>query len=162
LSLDVSEEVDNDDLIHEEDYDEQWDDGVLLAAPPPRPGYYQRWVRVQVNGKPDMRNLIRRKNQRYKPRAASTAPNFESTMFSDDNVIGNEEMVLMERPMKLHQAQVARKRNESKKQMAEVQQGMFREAQAQGGFGGVQYDTDTTKVHTGGGRPAPVADDPAL
>jgi hypothetical protein len=159
--IEVSQEVDHEDLIHEEeDYDERWDDGVLLAAPPPRPGYYQRWVRIKIDGAPDMRNLIRRKNQRYTPRLSSTAAAYESTMFNEDDVIGNEEMVLMERPIKLHERQAGKQRGAAKHQMEEIRNSMFKQTRPGDGFGSIQYDDDRTDIQRG--RPASIADDPAL
>ena len=60
-------------------FGESLDDPYLLGntrtfdAPRPRPGYAQRWVRFELNGKRDIKNITRKiRGQGWRPRRAST------------------------------------------------------------------------------------------
>lgn len=48
--------------------------GSTLEAPPPRPGYLQRWIRIAIRGEPDSGNIIKAQREGYRPRQADTLP----------------------------------------------------------------------------------------
>ena len=148
------------DTVHPQ-HNDKWSPALTLEAPEPRAGFAQRWVRILEDGKPDWKNIMRRKREGWKPRPADSAPDYQTTKFGDDQVIGNEENVLMERPIEMHEEQVNYVRGQSRRQMEAVHSNVYRDTgRGGGGFGPVRYDEDKTGVTTG--RPAPVADDPAL
>lgn len=89
-----------------------WVRGQSLAAPPPRPGFVQRWVRVGMGGQDDPTNTARKMREGWKPRPADSIPaNFALPTISHGEwagCLGVEGSVLMEMPEKL-----ARKRREA-------------------------------------------------
>lgn len=79
-------------------------DTTVLPDIPERPGLKQRWVRVMLEGKPDVANISKRSIAGWKPRPASTAPGYEAYQIGDGEYagyIGYNDMVLMERPKEL-------------------------------------------------------------
>lgn len=46
--------------------------GSTLEAPPSRPGYLQRWIRISTRGEMDAGNVIKAKREGYRPRQADT------------------------------------------------------------------------------------------
>lgn len=93
------------DQIHEP-YVDAWSQPMNLEAPPPRPGYTQRWVTAVAGGEDDVQNLIRKQHPRYgwTPRRADTVPNGQAPSITKGQFagcIGVMGMVLMERPIKV-------------------------------------------------------------
>ncbi len=82
-----------------------WVRGQSLAAPPARPGFAQRWIRVAMNGQEDPTNVARKMREGWKPRPSSTIPgDFQLPTISHGEwagCLGVEGSVLMERPLKL-------------------------------------------------------------
>lgn len=149
------------DEIHET-YEDEWSPSSVLDAKnfPPRPGFVQRWVRTKINGVDDPRNVIKRMNEQYRPRMADTvpsgkfAPTINLRQFGD--VIGQDGIVLMERPEKVHQRHAAHNRELANRQMEAVN-GILQRGQEPGkGFGPVSMDS---RSEVSKGRPAPVADE---
>lgn len=149
------------DVVHDA-YDDIWEPTGLLDTKhlPARPGFAQRWVRTKLNGVDDPKNVMKRMNQGYRPRMASTvpagvyAPTIES---KNGEVIGMDGIVLMERPEHMHAKHVAHNRHMANRQMDAVNQMLARTQDGSRGFGPVRIDT-RSDVSTGQ-RPAPVADD---
>lgn len=85
--------------------DEDWTPPQFTAAPPARDGMEQRWVRVRLQGADDVSNLMKRQQQGWTPRQVETLPkshSFLTTRFGDlGSVVGNQDSVLMERPVTL-------------------------------------------------------------
>ncbi len=54
--------------------DRPWVRGTSLAAPPPRPGFTQRWIRVATQGVEDPSNAMRKFREGWKPRPIGTLP----------------------------------------------------------------------------------------
>ena len=138
------------------------DKGILDASKfPPRPGFTQRWVRTKLVGIDDPRNIARRMNEGYRPRHGSTLPvgiMAPTIQFrGSDGVIGIDGMVLMERPLKLHEKAAAYHREQTQRQMAAVESNLMQSHQSGSGFGAPRLSS-ATDVETGR-RTAPVADD---
>lgn len=104
--------------VHEARQYETWDDvdvhaeeakpwvrPTSLDAPPARPGFVQRWIRVGMNGKDDPTNTARKFREGWKPRPASSAPaSYHSPTIQHGKwagCIGVEGMLLCEMPEKL-------------------------------------------------------------
>lgn len=54
--------------------DMEWRRPTALDAPPPRPGYVQRWVRMQQGSNKDMLNWSNKFREGYQPRDPATLP----------------------------------------------------------------------------------------
>lgn len=82
-----------------------WVRPTSLEAPPPRPGFVQRWIRVAVFGIEDPSNAMRKFREGWKPRPASTIPpDFPVPTISHGQwagCIGVEGMILCEMPKAL-------------------------------------------------------------
>ena len=85
--------------------DQPWQEvGVLTRnTPPKRPGYEQRWVRVQTaDDKPDTANLRKRLLEGWRPRTADSIPGGAVYATAHDRqfgtIIAMSGMVLMEMP----------------------------------------------------------------
>lgn len=83
--------------------DAPWGNPASLAAPAPRPGMVQRWIRIGSLGKPDPINLSRKMREGWRPRPADSVPaRFSSPTIQAGQFtggIGVEGMVLMEMPI---------------------------------------------------------------
>ena len=101
--------------LHETRAYETWDDVAVhaeeskpwvrptsLEAPPARPGFTQRWIRVGMNGQDDPTNTARKFREGWKPRPAASipasyhAPTIQHGKWS--GCIGVEGMLLCEMP----------------------------------------------------------------
>lgn len=68
---------------------------------PPRPGYVQRWMRTEIRGVPDVKNVTKRYRQHWRPRATSTIEKtfgIPTVDFEGTEVIGVRGSILVERP----------------------------------------------------------------
>lgn len=87
--------------VHQEE-GTPWVRPTSLDAPPARPGYRQKWVRVAMFGKEDATNWMRRLREGWVPRAVDSVPKafpvptMQHGKFGD--VIAVEGMVLCEMP----------------------------------------------------------------
>src|SRR6266581_434981 len=90
--------------LHPESEKGSWSPGVSLEAPPSRPGYRQKWVRVAVYGRDDVQNVARKFREGWLPRQAETSPkSFSVPTISSGRfagAIGVEGMILCEMPEK--------------------------------------------------------------
>lgn len=97
-------EVWDDNAVHTMS-DTPWTHAASLDAPPPRPGFVQRWIRVTLEGDDDPTNVSRKFRDGWRPRLASTVPpgstppSISSGRFA--GCIGVEGMLLCERPEKM-------------------------------------------------------------
>lgn len=82
--------------------DKPWKHSSSLDAPPPRPGFKQRWIRVAVYGQEDATNAMRRMREGWKPRPKDSIPaNFPLPTIQHGEwagCVGVEGMVLCEMP----------------------------------------------------------------
>ena len=116
--------------IHAES-EKPWVRPSSLAAPPARPGFVQRWIRVGVKGEDDPTNEAHKLREGWKPRPAESVPaSFTVPTIGHGRwagCIGVGEMVLCERPEAMQQ-----KRNEYYRSRTDrVTQGIESELQAQ-------------------------------
>jgi len=85
--------------------DKPWVRPTSLEAPPARPGFAQRWIRVAIRNDPDPTNTSRKFREGWKPRAASTVPSsYQAPTIAHGKwagTIGVEGMVLCEMPTKM-------------------------------------------------------------
>jgi hypothetical protein len=52
----------------------EWKRPSTLEAPPPRPGYVQRWIRTSIGASNDPQNVSKRFREGWRPRPADTVP----------------------------------------------------------------------------------------
>jgi hypothetical protein len=87
--------------VHAEE-DKPWVRPTSLDAPPARPGFTQRWIRVGMQGKDDPTNTSRKFREGWKPRPASSVPaSYHSPTIGHGKwagCIGVEGMLLCEMP----------------------------------------------------------------
>lgn len=147
--------------IHDTE-DTPWVVPSSLAAPPPRPGMVQRWIRVASGGKDDAINTSRKFREGWKPRQASTVPkNFPVPSIKNGTyagVIGVEGMLLCEMPAKKNDQRRAYIRNQIDKKTqsvdAEIRKTNLENANP--AFGKIQKSDRTIPVRE---RQVKVADD---
>lgn len=81
-----------------------WKEPSNLEAPPPRPGYVQRWVRCSVRSDADAGNLARAARRGWVPRKSETAPDFPAPTIKHGEfagAIGSVDCILCERPVEV-------------------------------------------------------------
>jgi hypothetical protein len=80
----------------------EWKRPSNLEAPPPRPGFVQRWIRTAIGASNDPQNASKRFREGWKPRAANTVPRgYTPPTIMHGNfgeVIGVEGNILCEMP----------------------------------------------------------------
>lgn len=148
----VSEEV-------EADYSAQQE--PTLKAPKARPGFTQKWVRYDVNGKPDRKNIAKTRRQGWFPRRGSSITPAERKIFPLSPVTGTNEhliningMVLCEMTVARAKARKARVKQLNDNLNISIKENYFAEGEKQGVP--VEY-TNRSDVRRGHRRPV-VAD----
>lgn len=104
LSRDVhvsrDQEYPSDVPVHAEG--DRWTPPSTLEAPPSRPGFKQRWIRVEVRGQFDAKNVMRKLREGWQPRRPETVPGGFAAPTLAHSHLGScimvEGMVLMEMP----------------------------------------------------------------
>ena len=118
------------------DYDEDFEEHVLPHIPA-RPGYSQYWVRAKYAGVPDVRNLLKRQRQGWKPRPPETVPEiFRQLVVNEESlggVISTHDLILMERPIAIQERRKKRHRERVDQLERAVKQNIFREHAKLGG-----------------------------
>lgn len=139
--------------VHDDDeWPEVWNPPVQLDAPPPRPGMRQRWVRVAIGDKEDVKNVARMNKQGWRPRRVETVPgNFAPDQLLKqgrfEGCIGAEGLVLCEMPEALAKQRDAYYRDKRNRQMEGVDRQMHAAAQASSQFGNiVKEESNPTRV----------------
>jgi len=110
---------------HKEDTaGDTWSPGSSLLAPPPRPGYLQRFVRVKNGDKTDGSNIVRTKREGYAPRLADTMPEgYKELGITDGDyagAIGFGDLVLFEIPIEVNQKRESYYRNRTDRMTSAV------------------------------------------
>lgn len=146
--------------------DAPWAQPESLAAPPPRPGMVQRWVRTSVLGKDDAVNIARKYREGWRPRDPSTVKNVKARYPTLQHgqfgsVIAVEGMVLCE----MSAARVAQKRafinGETAKRTAAIdaQLGAQSKTARLGGYGAITKQARSVAVRERKTADLPVGDD---
>lgn len=96
-------------------HDAPWQRPAELDAPPPRDGYTQRWIRIRLGNNEDAKNSVRKFREGWLPRSAESVPmgyappTIQHAKLGD--VIGVEDLILCEMPIKKAQQRNAYYRN---------------------------------------------------
>lgn len=144
-----------------------WKPADTLAAPPPRAGYEQRWIRIRLGEKDDPRNFQKKFREGWKPVSLKNVPvDFEPpTMafgrFGD--VIAVSDLVLCERPQEIGLSRKAFFARKHARQLAAADRRHVDRVQRDGHriAGGAKADLKTTVGRGSRNRQAPVQEDSA-
>jgi len=127
---------DTNEVAHEEahqvprDFPTNWNRASDLEAPPPRPGFVQRWIRTATSKGNDPRNANKKFREGWRPRKASTVPGgFQAPTIAHGQfgeVIGVEEMILCEMPIKLSLQRQAFYEGKTAKQTEAIEKDLHR------------------------------------
>lgn len=121
----------SDEPVHEDVGD--WSPPSLLEAPPPRPGYVQRWIRVRRGNQDDLQNFMSRRREGWQPRDPGSVPGgFDAPTQNHGNFgrcIMVEGMVLCEMSKRrneqrraFYQGQLAKQTDSVERQLLKIQQ----------------------------------------
>jgi len=148
-----------DEPFHGFDEDQPYLMSLNLQAPPPRPGYTQRWVRVSIRGVDDVTNLSKQMSLGFKPRSADTIPPGEVKYATIQHgeyagVIGSYGMVLMERPVAIDERHKAAIRHATERQTQAITQSLEKIERR----GGTEFDVNMRSEIRRGRRPAVMSD----
>lgn len=153
------EELREHDPVREPEDTRIWAEPKNLSAPPPRPGYVQRWCRTEIRGEMDHGNYMRAVQLGWEPRRADTVkgqwkpPTIEHGRF--EGFIGSRGMLLMEMPIEKYEARRMRNEEKIRRQTEAVNRDILRVQRPQ-----VPFSQQTkTEVKTGTKRRTPVVAD---
>lgn len=122
------QEYPSDAPVHEEHGD--WSPPSLLEAPPPRPGYVQRWIRVRRGNQEDLQNFMSRRREGWQPRDPASVPGgFDAPTMAHGNFgrcIMVEGMVLCEMPTRRNEQRKAYYHGRLMNQTAAVEQQLLK------------------------------------
>lgn len=124
-----------------------------LKAPPPRPGYVQRWVRVGMGGSIDEKNLNRKLREGWRARPSNTVPKgFQVPTIKHGDFLGTvmvEGMLLCELPVKMAKKRRDFMRRETTARTRAVNEHLMRVNEgARGSFGPIRK-AEESKVARG-------------
>jgi hypothetical protein len=146
------------DAIHDDD---DWEHVMRTKAPPAREGFAQRWVRMMTAGVEDTANIMKKRNEGWSPRNADTIPTgFFAPIIahaSFGNCIVNGDMILMERPMRVHEKQRRHNAKMASLQASTIERYLERNAPGGRGFSAAEVEKFERTVSTG--RRPKIADD---
>lgn len=138
----VSREQETWDNVDLHDLDVNIDDGNVGPLPyiKAQPGMAQRWMRTITNGEYDAKNVAKMKNKHWRKRSVDSIPaNIAAPIDHIDalgETIGASGMVLVERPLAIHEKYAARVREANQAQRDAVDQSLFQtKAAGDNGFG---------------------------
>lgn len=144
-------------------WDADWEPQPLTAAPPPLPGFEQRWVRCRITGSEDVANVLKRTKQGWQPRPTDTLPKshlalvvkLDERFGMKGDVIGSHDCVLMHRPIRVGNKVRAELDERNKRLRASVEELVSAIPVARGTTGGTIDELSVQR----GSRPARIADD---
>lgn len=118
------DELSEDRATHLERPEEPWQRPSSLAAPEPRPGMVQRWIRHSVRGVDDPRNVTMKMREGWTPRPIDTIPE-EFTFIASraDAQAGQfvvDDLMLCEMPLKKFKQRSEYYRRQTERQMEAV------------------------------------------
>lgn len=134
--------------------DTPWTPPTSLEAPPARPGYKQKWIRIAVYGRDDGQNVARKFREGWVPRKADSVPktfhvpSIRSGQFA--GYIGVEGSILCEMPTALVDQRNAHWRKKSEKMAQDIERNVAninRSIPHHAGFGRITKQA-STKVLT--------------
>lgn len=131
-----------------------WEDDSLLSTDniPAREGYTQRWVRTQLKGKPDHSNVFKKANKGWRPRPMSSVPKGQfvpNVDFQGVDVVGIHGMILMERPIQLHERERQEVKRDTSLQMQAVKSDMYRVHDKNSGLTRPEFTEERTQTSRG-------------
>ncbi len=135
-------------------------DSSYLKAPPARPGYTQRWVRVTVFGKDDPINMTRQFRKGWRPRKFETVPTDFGTPTEQHGRFAGclvvEGSVLCERPIEIAKKHRAHLRDKNDKQTEAIDAELRNASVRNPAYGPIEKQHKSVPVRE---RPVVVADD---
>jgi hypothetical protein len=141
--------------------DDDWQQILRTKAPPPKAGYAQRWVRIMTHGVEDVANVMKKRNEGWEPRMADSLPaGFFAPVVqhaSLGNVIVNGDMLLMERPLRIHEKQRRHHAKMASLQATAIERYLSQRAPGERGYGAAEVEKFERQVSTG--RKPKIADD---
>ncbi len=117
--------------IHDDDQMEQnWKPPAALDAPPARPDFVQRWIRMSLLGKSDGKNQSMQGQQGWRPRTLASVPGGQRGSYPTikDRRTTNEfmisgDLILCEMPQRIFDQMKAHFRSAAKNQVAAIVDG---------------------------------------
>jgi hypothetical protein len=117
-------EAHHDGEVHDDLWPEVWTPPQQLAAPEPRPGFKQRWIRLSLLGKPDAENVKSQEHQGWRPRTLESVPEGDRKNYptmkdprTGGSMMINGDVVLCEMPKRLFDQMSAYFRNKREGQV---------------------------------------------
>ena len=107
-----------------------WAPPSALDAPNPPEGYVHRWVRLEISGQDDRKNVMARLREGWEPVRADEYPDFESPIVEEgkfEGVIGVGWLILCRIPIETVQERDAFFANKTQNQMDAVDNDMMRD-----------------------------------
>ena len=107
-----------------------WAPPSALDAPNPPEGYVHRWVRLEIRGQDDRKNVMARLREGWEPVKADEYPDFESPIVEEgkfEGVIGVGGLILCRIPIETVQERDAFFANKTQNQMDAVDNDMMRD-----------------------------------
>ena len=107
-----------------------WAPPSALDAPNPPEGYVHRWVRLEIRGQDDRKNVMARLREGWEPVRADEYPDFESPIVEEgkfEGVIGVGGLILCRIPIETVQQRDAFFANKTQNQMDAVDNDMMRD-----------------------------------
>ena len=107
-----------------------WSPPSALDAPPAPEGYKHRWIRTEVRGQSDTKNMSSRLREGYEPVRADEYPDFEAPTIEDGRhagCIGVGGLILARIPLETVEERTAYFDNKTEGQMEAVDNDYFRD-----------------------------------
>ena len=107
-----------------------WAPPSALDAPNPPEGYVHRWVRLEIRGQDDRKNVMARLREGWEPVRADEYPDFESPIVEEgkfEGVIGVGGLILCRIPIETVQERDAFFASKTQNQMDAVDNDMLRD-----------------------------------
>ena len=128
-----------------------WAPPSALDAPNPPEGYVHRWVRLEIRGQDDRKNVMARLREGWEPVRADEYPDFESPIVEEgkfEGVIGVGGLVLARIPTEIVDQRNQYFAEKTDSQMKAVDNNLFKEQHPSMPI----HSNRNTKVTFGGGK----------
>lgn len=118
-------------ISRDSDLPESWSRPTALAAPPPRPGYVNRWVRFRAGGDEDKDNLDKFTSQGWRPIPKSKLRKDHSLTATIEGSYGQfivkRGLILMELPVHLWEQRRAHYAQKQRRMTESIDRNLFKE-----------------------------------